>query len=130
MTVATREPGGGRLGSMILVGRSGRRRWGTGSRGWGRKWVLVGDVSNRHTTTYFRREVVVAGADGLSRAMLRVRRDDAVVVYVNGTEVMRDNIRPGDSVTASREAFNDGRRRGGRARCWWSMCRWSCWVRG
>ncbi|MDG2123205.1 MAG: PKD domain-containing protein, partial [Verrucomicrobiales bacterium] len=80
---------------------------GYGESGLGTEVGFGGDVSNRHTTTYFRRQVVVAGADGLSRAMLRVRRDDAVVVYVNGTEVMRDNIRPGDSVTASREAFNE-----------------------
>lgn len=52
------------------------------------------DVGSRAITTYFRRQFNLSStpADPLT---LRVQRDDGVVVYLNGREVFRDNMRGG-----------------------------------
>jgi hypothetical protein len=50
-------------------------------------------ASSKYVTTYFRRAFQVThGYTGLT---LRVRRDDGVVVYVNGTQVARSNMPTG-----------------------------------
>lgn len=55
-----------------------------------------GDVSNKHTTSYFRKSFVVSdpsvAADGLT---LNLLRDDGAVVYLNGVEVLRNNLPSG-----------------------------------
>jgi hypothetical protein len=51
------------------------------------------DASNKYITTYFRKAVTVPG--GLSGVTLRLLRDDGAVVYVNGTEVYRNNMPAG-----------------------------------
>ncbi len=65
-----------------------------------------GDPENVHITTYFRRAFEVADAAGISRARLRLRRDDGVVVYLNGAELLRENLTSG-SVGAGTEARNE-----------------------
>lgn len=59
--------------------------------------VAAGPDGDRHITTYFRAEfdIVVAGA--VSNLELRLIRDDGAVVYINGTEVYRDNM-PGGAI--------------------------------
>ncbi len=55
-----------------------------------------GNTTNKHITTYFRRAFTVADAALITNSLtLRVRRDDGVVVYLNGAEVMRDNLPTG-----------------------------------
>jgi hypothetical protein len=49
----------------------------------------------KHPTTYFRRAFNVGGRTNLTALTLRVLRDDGVVVYLNGTEVFRDNMPAG-----------------------------------
>lgn len=49
-----------------------------------------GDANNKYITTYFRKSFSVANL--ISYYKLRVKRDDGVVVYINGNEVFRDNI--------------------------------------
>ncbi len=44
------------------------------------------------TTTYFRRFVTLTNREDFSEFTLRLLRDDGVAVYVNGTEVVRDNL--------------------------------------
>jgi hypothetical protein len=51
--------------------------------------------SNKYITTYFRKTVDIADADGFSSYTINVKRDDGVVVYVNGTEVLRNNMPTG-----------------------------------
>ncbi|MCO8124654.1 lamin tail domain-containing protein [Stieleria sp. TO1_6] len=54
------------------------------------------DSSNKHLTSYFRHEFnadLTAGS--LVSATLRVRRDDGVAVYLNGVEIVRDNLPSG-----------------------------------
>ena len=47
---------------------------------------------NKHVTYYFRTRFLVAGASAYSSIRLRVLRDDGVVVYLNGTNVFRNNL--------------------------------------
>jgi len=58
------------------------------------------DASDRHVTTYFRRTFTVDDPSAFESLELRVRRDDGVVVYLNGTEVLRDNL-PEGTITSS-----------------------------
>lgn len=60
--------------------------------------TLVGygtSTSNKYITTYFRKTIQVADAAALSDLVLSVIRDDGVAVYINGTEVGRDNLAAG-----------------------------------
>ena len=51
---------------------------------------------NKYITTYFRRAFTIANpADFQQWLTLRVKRDDGVVVYLNGAEVYRNNIPAG-----------------------------------
>jgi hypothetical protein len=53
------------------------------------------DSANKFITTYFRRQFVVTNAAEWSNVTLRVMRDDGAVVYLNGTEVNRQNMPAG-----------------------------------
>ena len=53
------------------------------------------DPNSRHITTYFRRAFMVANPAAFSGLLLRLARDDGAVVYLNGVEVLRDNLLPG-----------------------------------
>lgn len=60
--------------------------------------VRYGDnPRNKHVTTYFRKSFLVANASNYvaDPLNLRVRREDGIVVYLNGTEVSRDNMPAG-----------------------------------
>ena len=48
--------------------------------------------SNKYPTTYFRKDITIAGLTSINSFTLNVVRDDGMVVYVNGVEVARDNI--------------------------------------
>ena len=50
------------------------------------------DSNNKHVTTYFRRDFNVSDPGSSSTMVLRVQRDDGVAVYLNGTEILRDNL--------------------------------------
>lgn len=53
------------------------------------------DGGNKFITTYFRRAFQVTGAATYSSLLLRLRRDDGAVVYLNGTEAVRSNMPAG-----------------------------------
>jgi hypothetical protein len=50
------------------------------------------DTGNKYITTYFRRTFNVTNPGLFPNLILRVLRDDGVVVFLNGTEVFRDNM--------------------------------------
>ena len=50
---------------------------------------------NRYITTYFRRSFNVTGAAAVQALNLNILRDDGVIVYINGTEVARQNMPAG-----------------------------------
>ena len=47
------------------------------------------------TTTYFRREFTLDSAQGITGLKLDILRDDGVILYLNGTEIFRDNMPDG-----------------------------------
>lgn len=58
------------------------------------------DANNKYITTYFRRAFNVTDAAGFASLTLRVVRDDGVVVFLNGTEVYRNNL-PTGTITST-----------------------------
>jgi hypothetical protein len=53
------------------------------------------DLNDKYITTYFRHHFSVADPSSLSTLTVNVRRDDGAVIYLNGTEVFRDNMTNG-----------------------------------
>ena len=68
------------------------------------------DANNKHITTYFRKTVNITNPGSYSDFTLNVRRDDGVVVYINGTERYANNMPAGRTYTtlASSAASDDG----------------------
>jgi hypothetical protein len=50
------------------------------------------DPNNKYITTYFRKSVTIPDVNAFTSFQLGVKRDDGVVIYVNGVEVWRDNL--------------------------------------
>jgi len=49
--------------------------------------------TNKYTTTYFRKSVSVSDpCDLYSKIQFDIRRDDGVIIYINGVEVLRSNM--------------------------------------
>jgi VCBS repeat-containing protein len=66
--------------------------------------------SNNYITTYFRKTISVPNATQFASLKLNVRRDDGVAVFINGSEVARDNL-PADAAydrVATNFAQDDG----------------------
>jgi hypothetical protein len=53
------------------------------------------NASAKYTTTYFRSSFDVGDPTAFNSLNLRVMRDDGVVIYLNGSEVFRDNMPAG-----------------------------------
>ncbi len=65
--------------------------------------------SDRYVTTYFRKSFTVDNPSALTAVTLRVKRDDGVVIYLNGTEIARDGVSAGqDYQTLASNANDDG----------------------
>jgi len=56
-------------------------------------------ASNRQWTTYFRREFYVPNPANVTALNARLTRDDAAVIYLNGSEVWRDTNFAGGVIT-------------------------------
>jgi hypothetical protein len=54
--------------------------------------VNFGNPNNKFITTYFRHSFVVTNTANYSSLILKVIRDDGVAVYLNGREIMRNNL--------------------------------------
>ncbi len=52
------------------------------------------DAGNKYITTYFSREVTMSLDDVTAEVVFGLNRDDGAIVYVNGVEVIRDNMPP------------------------------------
>jgi hypothetical protein len=66
--------------------------------------VNGGPVGGRYMTTYFRRTFNVASVSGLRDLTVSIQRDDGAVVYLNGQEIMRENLPEGVTITSSTPA--------------------------
>ncbi len=65
--------------------------------------------SSKYITTYFRKTFSIADASLFVNYTLKVKRDDGVAVYVNGTEVYRNNlVANASSTTLASLASDDG----------------------
>ena len=64
------------------------------------------NAANRHVTTWFRRAFVVDGVSDVDYVAFRLRRDDGAVVYLNGTEIYRENM-PSGVVSSATLAVGD-----------------------
>jgi Calcineurin-like phosphoesterase/Immunoglobulin domain/Purple acid Phosphatase, N-terminal domain/Bacterial Ig domain len=53
------------------------------------------DVNNRFVTTHFRRAFVIADPSAFTSLTVSLKRDDGGIVYLNGTEVFRENMPTG-----------------------------------
>jgi len=73
--------------------------------------VNGGPTSSRFITTYFRKTISIASVATFTSYKINVKRDDGVVVSVNGNEVYRNNM-PTDTISyttgASSTASDDG----------------------
>lgn len=56
------------------------------------------DSGNKYITTYFRTTFEAADLANLSNLTLNIKRDDGIIVYLNGVEIIRDNM-PAGAVT-------------------------------
>ena len=61
-----------------------------------------GDGSNKHITTYFRKKFVIEDPGNLDNLKVNLKCDDGAVVYLNGVEVMRENMPAGEIVNSTR----------------------------
>jgi len=58
-----------------------------------------GNASNKYVTTYFRRAFTLSDPASITTLDLSVIRDDGVAVYLNGVELLRNNLAAGATYT-------------------------------
>jgi hypothetical protein len=51
--------------------------------------------TTKYITTYFRKTITIPNATAYAGYGIRIKRDDGVIVYINGTEVLRQNFNEG-----------------------------------
>lgn len=64
--------------------------------------VDSGPESRKHTTIYFRKSFDIPRAGNVTSMQLRLVRDDGAVVYLNGMEIVRDNMPDGGVIYETR----------------------------
>ena len=50
----------------------------------------------KHVTAYFRKTLVITNTASIHRATVQLMRDDGAQVYLNGREIIRENLPPGE----------------------------------
>jgi hypothetical protein len=60
------------------------------------KRFVTGNSGPQVTTTYFRHSFPLEGSEPVDELIFEILRDDGAVVYLNGTEVFRTNMPPGE----------------------------------
>ncbi len=86
---------------------SGPGMLGYGNGGEGTVVSYGGDANNKRTTCYFRKSFTVANPAAFEDLRLECKRDDMVIVYLNGTRIFADNLPDNvtvDTVTYSTKA--------------------------
>ena len=87
--------------------------FGQGAFGYGNGNEVTPINTNIHRTAYFRQHFNVTNVYAITNLTLMVRRDDGIIVYLNGYEVLRDNLPGGDvshTTPAWENAQDDGMR--------------------
>ncbi len=72
--------------------------------------TICSPTGNKYITTYFRKSITIANPGIYSNFTLNVKRDDGIVVYINGIERYSNNMPAGrlHSTLASSAAADDG----------------------
>jgi 3',5'-cyclic AMP phosphodiesterase CpdA len=67
--------------------------------------------THKHITTYFRKNITISNPNAFQMIKGKLKRDDGVAIYVNGTEVFRNNLAAGASsnTTAITSVIDDGK---------------------
>ena len=78
----------------------GEGEFGYGDRGEDTVVSYGEDDENKHITTYFRKDFEVTDVTTFSSLNLRLVYDDGAAVYLNGVEIVRQNLEPGALYTA------------------------------
>lgn len=70
----------------------------------------VATCTSKFITTYFRKNITIGSTTTYVNYTLNVKRDDGVIVYIDGTEVYRNNIAAGafNYLTLATNAADDG----------------------
>jgi uncharacterized membrane protein len=69
------------------------------------------NASLKYITTYFRKAITITGKNNYASFKLEYKRDDGIVIYINGTEVKRDDLPSGTisyTTLASTAVSDDG----------------------
>ncbi|HEY6228870.1 MAG TPA: lamin tail domain-containing protein, partial [Verrucomicrobiae bacterium] len=68
------------------------------------------DANNKWVSSYYRRAFSVANKSSITNLLLRLKRDDGAIVYINGFEVCRSSITTGpvNATTFADPASDDG----------------------
>ncbi len=80
---------------------SGRAPLGYGDPGMATVLSFGPDGNNKHVTSYFRRTFDVDDPEALGEIVAELVRDDGALVYLNGTEIIRDGIPQGPVTNAT-----------------------------
>lgn len=69
-----------------------------------------GNAANKYITTYFRKNITIGSTATYVNYTLNVKRDDGIIVYIDGIEVYRNNIAAGafNYLTLAANATDDG----------------------
>ena len=67
------------------------------------------DEKKKYTTTYFRTRFEIEEPEEIASLVIRLQRDDGAIVYLNGEEVVRDNMPEGEITfeTFAKETVSD-----------------------
>ena len=63
--------------------------------------------NNRYITTYFRKTISIANPNSYTNFTARVKRDDGVAIYINGTQAYRNNLAAGATYTTRASLASD-----------------------
>jgi len=85
---------------------SGPAPLGYGERGLNTTVSFGRNPKARHITTYFRHSFRIADAKDVGQLLFLIRRDDGLIVYLNGKEIIRSNLAKG-AVNAKTVAGRD-----------------------
>ena len=69
--------------------------------------TILNEQIPHHLVVYFRKDFEISNADLITEATIQVMSDGGAVVYINGTEVARDNMPEGE-ITNSTTSNGDG----------------------
>jgi len=91
------DPGAGWKGTAFADGSwpTGTAQFGYGDGDEATVLREYDSLSNKVITFYFRHSFTVGNPSAYSNLVARVQRDDGAIVYLNGTEVLRNNMMPG-----------------------------------